>query len=328
MSTVPLVSLESPEQIVASVPHMVGHLPQDSIVVIVLDGRSVKVTARMDAPPLGQHSDAPQLLMQGVIEPVSRRVTISGVIIVGYDERGVAAAREVLASPLLEEAGIDVLDVLAVEGPMWRCLSPHCEGCGGVIDYGDPITAEFVGLGSQGAAIQRSTIEQDMAPNPVALPDADPLDTERAQAGWLAVLTGQAQPDDLAAASACHDPTVRDAFLVAYAGCWPTVVTSSPLDDIDPEVVAWARSLPALPLTEVLTNLLAAAVAGNTAPLWCVYANVAWRTGDGARANIALDRTLEVDSTYRLALLTRMLVDNAMRLDGPTMWDTLPQIGA
>lgn len=155
-----------------------------------------------------------------------------------------------------------------------------------------------------------------------------PLDTARAQAGWLAILTGQAGPDDLAAVSAHHNTDVRDAFIVAYAGCWPTAVTSSPLDDIDPDVVAWANGLPVLSQSDVLTNLLAAAVAGNTALLWSVYASAAWRTGDGMRANIALDYALEVDPNYRLALLTQMLVDNAMRLDGPTKWDTVPQNGA
>ena len=36
----------------------------------------------------------------------------------------------------------------------------------------------------------------------------------------------------------------------------------------------------------------------------------------------------EVDPNYRLARLTQMLVENAMRLDGPTKWDTVPQNGA
>ena len=54
---------------------------------------------------------------------------------------------------------------------------------------------------------------------------------------------------------------------------------------------------------------------GDAAAACTVVAQVAWSTGDGARARAALDRALRLDPGYRLAMLLGQLVDHGLRLD-------------
>lgn len=319
MSTVPLVSFSTPSQIAASVPHMVGYVPTDSVVIVCLNERSVVVTARFDAPPLELAHEAPEWALDGIITPVSQKAEVTGILVVGYDETGIAAARAVATSDLITDR-VEVLEALGIDGVKWQGLAcpDGCSGCDGIVDYGDPITAAFVANGSAASAVTRSDIEAQHTPVPIDLPDVDPSTTQ-AKRGWANILTGQWSPEDLAFVSVEPSPMVRDAFIIVYVGVGVKAM-SDPLDDVEPGAVEWARSLPPLPQDTVVANLLGAAVAGNTPILWSAYANLMWRTGNGTPARIALENALAVDPEYRLALLTMRLVDAALPFDCDHLW--------
>jgi Domain of unknown function (DUF4192) len=320
MNTAPVTYLSTPAQIAASMPHLIGYLPTDSVVIVALNDRAVIVAGRMDAPPVECADDMPAWVIEGFVNPVRSKQPITGVLIVGYDEPGVAAVQAVVDSGVIEDAGLCIVDALGVVGPMWRgltCDRSQCEGCGGIIDYGDPITAEWIVQGSAATTVSRSDIEASLTPAPIDLPVGFPA---QARDGWANILAGQWTPEDLAAVSADPDPALRDAFLLAYVGAWVKGLMGDSIDDLDAATVEWARALPPLGKDSMVENLRRAAVAANTAVLWTVFANTAWRVGDGTLANIAIERALAVDPEYRLARLISMMLDTAVKLDGDPVW--------
>ena len=73
---------------------------------------------------------------------------------------------------------------------------------------------------------------------------------------------------------------------------------------------AWARMDPAHAdgHLRLWTDVLRRAQPGHVAAPAALLAFVAWQTGDGALANVALDRALADDPGYSMALLLRQVI--------------------
>jgi len=73
---------------------------------------------------------------------------------------------------------------------------------------------------------------------------------------------------------------------------------------------AWARMDPehAAAYLRLWTDVVRRAQPGHVAPAAALLAFVAWQSGDGALANVALDRALTDDPSYSMALLLRQVI--------------------
>jgi hypothetical protein len=102
-----------------------------------------------------------------------------------------------------------------------------------------------------------------------------------------------------AAVAAADDPRQRPSDVEAAA----LVVSLLELPVRD-EVLSWAANESAA-LLGLLRDLAARTVPPYDAPVCTVLAAVAWSQGDGALANVALDRAARADPGYSLAALLR-----------------------
>jgi hypothetical protein len=73
---------------------------------------------------------------------------------------------------------------------------------------------------------------------------------------------------------------------------------------------AWARMDPehAAAYLRLWTDVVRRAQPGHVAPAAALLAFVAWQSGDGALANVALDRALADDPSYSMATLLRQVI--------------------
>jgi hypothetical protein len=118
--------------------------------------------------------------------------------------------------------------------------------------------------------------------------------------GWLEATHDEVPPRDPAAIAAIlaalADVRVRDTVL------WELMQR---------EPWAWAHA------AERLAHVVAGAPRGHAAPAACVLAVLRWQVGDGSRASAAIERALDDDPTYSLALLIDRCLGVAMH---PQAW--------
>lgn len=286
--------LRSPADVAAAIPYLVGFHPGDSVVLLAAGGSSQTCTVRLD-------------LTAAVVEHVCALVAGRGlphVVVAGYGPGGRVTPAVDRVRRALARHGVKPLDVLRVEGG--RYWSYLCSEPGCCPPEGRPVS---------GGAAARS-----LAAGLTALPDRAELARTIEPAGGEGMrrATERAErrlagrPDDVRVAEGVR--LVRALLRRAVAGGGP------PPD----AVVAW--------LGVLLVNLRVRDEAwvgmrdgeiGAYVRLWrdvlrrvrpryvpapaCLLAFAAWRAGEGALANLALDRAVAADPHYSMAHLLREL---------------------
>jgi Domain of unknown function (DUF4192) len=298
--------LRSPADVVAAIPYLVGFHPTDSVVVLCCGGRDGAYAIRLDLTA----SDA---LLDHVTELVTRRPP-ADVILAGYGPGARVTPVVERVGDRLSRDGVRLREVLRVEDDRYwsyLCTDPVC--C--------PPEGTFVDV--RGSAVAAAATAGGL----VALPDRDELARMIAPAGGAAMrratdhaqrrLTSWGGEGDRSVGRRVVEEGLRLVRLLierARAGGDP------PTD----EEVAW--------LGVLLVNLRVRDEAwvrideGETAAhirLWrevvrrvaepylpgpaCLLAFAAWRAGEGALANLALDRALAADPHYSMARLLHEL---------------------
>ena len=313
------VRIGSPTSLLAVIPGLLGFDPGHSIVVIGTEPRTaqVRVTLRYDVPD-PRHPEVAVALAGHAVSLLEAQ-GVASVVAVGY---GTDAAVSPVAAALRERAasaGIAVTELLRAEGGRyWSyvCADPGCcppEGtpfdiaghpAGRALRAaGGQVLADRAALaatlaaadGQLGAAMRRATRESlEQVARCVTRLDAAGT---RVSAPRLTATLGQV--------------SVRDAILRYRTGeavpaehaAWLTVA----LAQVRVRDDAWARMDPRhqgahLRLWTDLTRL---ARPGYVAAPASLLAFVAWQNGDGALANVALDRALADSPQYSMALLLR-----------------------
>ena len=318
------VRIGSPASLLAVVPGLLGFEPGHSIVVVGTEspGTAVRVTLRYDVPDPGRPSAATALAGHAVGVLAAQGVTTA--VAVGY---GSDAAVSPVAAALREraaEAGITLTELLRAEGQRyWSyvCADPACcppEGtayditghpaaralaaAGGQVLAGrDELSASLAPAGGQiGAAMRRATAKAHaQVARCVARLDRAGL---RVTAARLTGTLGQVAVRDAIR-------RYRDGEQVGTEhAAWLTVA----LRQLRVRDDAWARMEPEhrnahLRLWTDLTRL---ARPGYVAAPAALLAFCAWQAGDGALANVALDRALNDNPGYSMALLLREALDS------------------
>jgi hypothetical protein len=298
--------LRSPADVVSAIPYLIGFHPSDSVVVLAFGGRDGAYAVRLDLT-------AQDVLIEHVAGLVARRDP-PDVILAGYGsgERVTPAVERV--RDRLGGHGVRLRDVLRVEdGRFWSylCSDPSC------------CPPEGTRVDVRNSAIAAEATAWGL----VALPDRQELKrlieptggegmrraTELAEhrfAGWarqgVDAVPGRLVDEGL--------PLVRLLIERARLGAGP------PTDD---EVAwlgvlmmslrvrdeAWVRMDDAdldahIRLWRDVLRRVAEPYAAAPA---CLLAFAAWRSGEGALANVALDRALTVDPCYSMARLLHEL---------------------
>ncbi|MFQ1003801.1 DUF4192 family protein [Modestobacter sp. SSW1-42] len=312
----PTVRLDDAGAVAAALPHLLGFPPEESLVVVSLRGGEVGLTARVDLPP-AEHS-------RTVARELARAVGTAqptGVLLVVVSEADDDRAQGLPHRRLLHEAvlaftatGVRVGDALLVRGGRW--WSYDCPHACCAPDAGTPLpggTSELAAVSVLAGRVlesDRAALAGRIAPQPspgmarACEQVGDDLAARTAERGWDAVAEEG-----------------WDAVLAAVDGASPERAVR--LTDRQVARLAWG-----LRDTDLRDRALTLAL-GSTAPaaqaLWTeltrrapvpldaapatLLAVSAWLRGDGALANLALDRALRSEPSYTLAGLLRGALD-------------------
>ncbi|MCZ2860131.1 DUF4192 domain-containing protein [Blastococcus sp. VKM Ac-2987] len=321
----PEVRISDPGEVAAALPHLLGFHPRESVVLIGLGGPSggrVGLTVRADLPPAGAGAAAARLLARSLRtdDPVAALVVV--VSEAADDRAGPGAGypgaelphRALVHDLVLALAAVDVpvRDVLLVRRGRWwsyDCPHPCCAPA-----VGTPLPAGVSALAAasvttgQVVAADRSALGARLTAPPGA-PDGVRRALERLAVERAArLLEGGRTPD------AEPDAVVRQAVARSRPGA------PDPGDPLDDDELA--RLLEVLQDVGVRDRALQLALGADAvaaellwtectrrapAPLDAAPATLlavsAWLRGDGALANVALDRALAGDPGYALARL-------------------------
>jgi hypothetical protein len=313
VSRPPVARLSTPGDLLAAVPTVCGFWPQDSVVVLSLRGtsRRLGLAVRLDLPPEGSEADAAELLALRVAADGG-----SSAVVAVFSEHGPAPSLVAALSDALTRLGVAVAEALHVQAGRWTsylCSRSCCPPEGTPLPEVDEAVALAGALGGRAVLPSRDDLVRSLAPPRLLDAAAATSRLEEASAAWHSRRSGspagQARQTDLGelaealqlvdqgqvvppmtaarVAVALHDVTVRD------------------------ELLRWSleRSDAVLSLATQACRLV---VPPYDAPISTVVAWVAYARGDGAQANVALDRVLGSDPSYSLALLLRQALDAAL----------------
>jgi hypothetical protein len=332
--TPPRLRLAAPADILAAVPHLLGFHPDSSLVVIGAGGQPgrVRLSCRYDLPDPPEPAAATRIAEH--VRHMLGREHLTTAIVVGYGPgRLVTPLTDVLA-PALRQAGLTLREMMRAEhGRYWSylCTEPGCCPPEGVpFDISCHPVAAAMTVAGVGVYPDRSALARSLDPVTGKAAERMKAATSRAceRAAALVAEAGQAQAGQgragharaaaggaLRLVVAAGRQAVREAIAAYRAGsavtddqlAWLAVT----LTDLRVRDDAWARMEPPhqdahLRLwTDVVRRADPAQVPAPAALL----AFVAWQSGNGALAGIAIDRALAADPGYSLALLLRDIVE-------------------
>lgn len=304
--------LSEPSDLVGIVPYLLGFHPRESVVVILIRDRQVKLTARMDLPP---PADVDLVIEQASALADTHDATAMVLAIYSANE---APARIVGAELTAGLAEYVVLDSLYVSATRWwslMCIDGCCPAEGTPYDLSShPVAAEAVYAGLSASA-DRSVIEAQVLGPPAG------------EAGRLRELAVQAMLD-LEKVDLPHRCRLMAALVESFLD------HTTPLDEADGlqlaalagdvavRDVAWAMMTRAE--ADAHVDLWCQVVAITVAPLerapLCLLGAAAWILGNGALQNCCVDRVRRIDPDYSMAKLLADINDRALP---PRYWDQL-----
>jgi hypothetical protein len=306
----PVARVSGPGDLVATVPVLVGFEPQHSIVALVLRRSQVALTMRVDLPPPGERR-AWKVLADTVVR-AARQADGSAVVLVVYssDRWHTDASRAVVTA--LRHRGIEVLDVLAVHDGRWWSATCHDPAC--CPPQGTPVpetsAARIAAAVVDGRVVRpdRASLAEEFAPPP----DLDPaavtkaLDAARAElppAGPGRLPAVEALLTEAAAAARAGALSLSTAALLAQ------VVRDGDCRDEAYRHLVRAPRPHSRALWASCCRLLTPPAL--VVPL-ALFALVAYLEGDGAVANLALERAEQVDPQHPTVRLVSDVVASAL----------------
>ena len=319
-----VVRAGSPTALLTLVPHLLGFVPEASLVLIgVAPPRDrIRVTLRYDLP------DPPETVLVADLAAhavgVLHAQQLDAAVAVGYGPESLVTP---MASELRDAAqgyGIDLREFLRVQdGRYWsyQCANEACCPAAGVPfeAKADPVmTAALARLGPPVLA-DRAALAARVAPLDGIAAKSMRQATRRAERHVHQLLARVRKSARLGAArqmiaaeglnavgSMIRTYRSGGRFTTDYQVAWITVA----LRDLRVRDDAWARMDPAHADAHqrLWTDVTRRAQPGYVAAPASLLAFVAWQSGDGALANVALDRALADEPRYSMAHLLRQVI--------------------
>jgi len=320
-----VVRAGSPAALLRLVPHLLGFMPEESLLVIgVTPPRDrIHVTLRYDLPDPPEADLVADIAAHAVGVLSAQRLTAA--VVIGYGP-------ETLVTPVANElrdvarqAAIDVRDFLRVQdGRYWSyvCANQACCPPAGVpFDAAAIDPAEAEALASVGDRIlaSRAALAARVAPLGGIAAESMRQATRRAEQHIAQLLAKVRKSARLGAARhmiAAEGLAAVGAMITRYreggrfATDYEIARITVALRDLRVRDDAWARMDPghAEAHQRLWTDVARRAQPGYVAAPAALLAFVAWQSGDGALANVALDRALADDPGYSMALLLRQVI--------------------
>jgi Domain of unknown function (DUF4192) len=299
----------------AVVPHLLGFHPSRSMVVVGLNARRgrIMLAFRYDLPDPPDAPRSREIAQHATRVLKARRIKTA--IAAGYGPGTlVTPVAEVLRAALLD-AGITPRDLLRVQdGRYWSyaCQDPGCCPPDGVPFDGPehPAAAALAAAGVT-ACPDRAALAASLAPL------TGPAATERAlrRVGEFIAAAAQEADGERRLVEAGRE-AVRAAIGIYRRGgqitdhdqlAWLTVTVA----DLRVRDDAWARMEPKFRAAHrrLWTDVVRHAGEAYVPAPASLLAFIAWQSGDGALANIAIERALAADPDYSMAHLIGQALD-------------------
>jgi hypothetical protein len=292
------ISINGPNDLLTTIPLLLGFHPEHSLVVVGLIQRRLQCTFRVDLPGSADHLEhLPDLTAQLSLNDCDECVVIA------YGEKEVAEASVERAASRLFNAGVPPLDRLRVAEGRWfslTCDKPCCPSEGMPVPETSAASCEVALAGCYAAADReevaqllapaapgrRAAVERAVAASLAAEADLD-WATQRSQDlhaidHWLSTSTLPG-PDDIASVGlALGDLDIRDYALRR--------ISTGEFPGNRMDLWFWV-------IRHMADDLLA--------PAATVAGFAAYRFGNGVLALEAFDTALKASPNYRLAQLLR-----------------------
>lgn len=311
------VRISGPGDLLDALPRMLGFVPTNSAVLVALRpprGR-VTLTMRVDLP-VRRHETSCARLLAGH----AQRAGATSAVLVIYDDRPPPAARRWPGASLTREmrtalrnrGGLRLDDAVVVRAGRWRSLLCTNERCCPV--EGRPMrdasrpsaaTAELVAEGVMALPSRAALAASVAGPSGAAAVDVARLQATAAD-GLAARIEAGEPVADVRAETVALFRAVLDASATRGAlSDEGAARLLAGLVDIGARdvVLGWAGEPDTDALLALLLALAPRAVDPLAAPVLTALAWVAYARGDGALANIAVERALLSDPDYTMAQL-------------------------
>jgi Domain of unknown function (DUF4192) len=314
-----------PIALLAALPALLGFEPSASMVVIGTEAprAQVRLTLRYDLPKTPDANLAADLALHACSVLAAQR--IERAVAVGY---GPALRVTPVADALREYAprfGITVTELLRADDQrFWSYMCANSGCCppeGMPFDISDhPVTRALAAGGTAQVLSSRAELAATVAAADGDLAEAMHRATSKAEERAARLLGRMARSGRRGSARRLIATAGVQAVATAIAryrgdesvgpeiAAWLTIV----LRDLRVRDDAWARMVPEyreehLRLWLDLTRMARPGFVSAPASL---LAFVAWQSGNGALANVALDRALDDDPRYSMAKLLRLAIDS------------------
>ncbi len=318
-----VVRAGSPTALLAVVPHLLGFVPDMSLVVIgtAPPRDRIRVTLRYDLPDPPDEDLAADIAAHAAGVLGAQRLPAA--VTVGY---GPEALVTPVAGAFLNAAhlaGITLHDILRVENARYwsyRCDEEACCPAAGVPFDGTahPASAAMDGAGMP-VLPGRAAVAARIAPLGGATAESMRQATRRAEQHVAQLLAKVRKSSRIGAARrmiAAEGLAAVGQLITRYRGGggftsdYEIARITVALRDLRVRDDAWARMDPAHAGAHLRlwTDVTRRAQPGRVAAPAALLAFVAWQSGDGALANVALDRALTDDPGYSMALLLRQVI--------------------
>jgi hypothetical protein len=325
------VRVGSAAAILAAVPHLLGFHPDSSLVIIGSRRQQIGVTFRFDLPdPPGR--DAAHAIAAHAVWILTRQRCTTAVVI-GYGPGRLVTPIADALQKMIAGTGLTLPDILRVQdGRFWSYLCTDLSCCPAEGVPFDPAAHDVSAALAAGSGQPVLSSRDDLAAQiaPVTGPAAQTMRRETALAEQAAARLLADSTRSATTARPVIDrglDAVQDAITVYRNGgtiqhasefAWLALAltTLRVRDD------AWARMDPAHrdAHQKLWTDLTRHAPPGYIAAPASLLAFTAWQAGNGALANLALDRALADDPAYSMAHLLR----DALTAGAPPSLATLP----
>jgi hypothetical protein len=313
----PVVRLTSPGEIAAAVPHLCGFVPSESLVAVSLRGerRRIGLSLRLDLLSLDLDGE--------VAEQVAARLAhdnASAVVLVVYTEEAGTRPRESLMRKVIaavELRGMTVMEGLLVRAGSWSSYTCSQESCCPAV--GTPVPPP-VDLLAAAAAYDGRVVLRDRDQLVASLAAPVLLTARSAEQRLDAALVDWLETVDEVGREVARRDAVA-ALRAALTMPYDVATVTVPLQDVAvrDEVATWALD-DSEALLSLLLSLARESVAPYDVPVCTLVALVAWVRGDGALANVALDRALAGDPSYSMAKLFRAGLDGQLPPSAVKQW--------
>ncbi|GGV37471.1 hypothetical protein GCM10010182_72160 [Actinomadura cremea] len=315
----PLV-IRSAQDAIAAVPYMLGFHPSRSLVVIGFDGPPNTCAVRLDLP-----------VPQGVADQAAGMLGANGfrrALLLGYGDPEEVAVAAVAMRAGLDAASVEAVEAIRIDAHRWwslTCDDDCCPAEGTPYDVSGSVVAAQATFAGHVVLADRDELVRSVQP----VPDTPSLRaaTDRAEKRFLARAREpsarfrcKATEEGVAFVAAARDDLTDDE--IAWLGvlltdrrvrdeAWIRIDEDAPADDIR----FWR---------DVTRRVRAPYAAGPAALL----AYAAYTAGDGGLANIALDRALDADPGYSMAVLLRQVITSGIPPSRARMRMTPGQLAA